>query len=140
MVKIIIASHLNMAGGLKDTLEYILPEHVDIQVINAYTTNVPVEAELEEKLNAASDADQILIFTDLSGGSVNQAATRYLAGNPNIHLVSGMNLPLVLTLAMAASAGSLDAEGVRHAIEEARNQIVYINDVLADAALDEEDE
>ncbi|MFR3685903.1 MAG: PTS sugar transporter subunit IIA [Enterococcus sp.] len=94
MRKIIFASHLNFAKGLEETVRFIMPNTAEIIVINAYTQNVPVEEEIGAVLNDLAAEDEALIFTDLLGGSVNQAFVPYLA-HPHIHLITGMNLPVI---------------------------------------------
>lgn len=140
MVKIILASHHQLADGMKDTLDYILPEHVTVEALSAYMANTPVEMEFAGILQDQDEYNQILIFTDMMGGSVNQACFSLIAANPKIHVVAGMNLPLVLSLALQASAGPLDKMAISFAVEEARNQLIYVNEALSQSQADEEDE
>ena len=46
MKKIIIASHQYLAQGLKSTLEYIVPNTVEVIDINAYIENISVENQI----------------------------------------------------------------------------------------------
>lgn len=140
MVKIILASHHRMAEGLKDTLDYILPVHEPVKAISAYLTNDPVDKELNEALSDAAPEDQVLIFTDMMGGSVNQACFPLIAGNPNIHVIAGMNLPIVLSLTLKAAAGSISPEEISSTIEECKEQMIYVNQALQASGEDEEDE
>lgn len=140
MKKIILASHHRMAGGLQDTLEYILPEHIELTAINAYLENTPVEEELAQALGDPQPKDEIVICTDMMGGSVCQACVPWIVKYPQIHLVAGMNLPLVLSLAMQMNAGSISTASLQQAVEEARGQLVYVNEVLQASAAEEEDE
>lgn len=139
MRKIIIASHHKMASGLSDTLQYIAPNTGEITVIDAYLDNTPVTDAVAQALAAVGPDDEALVFTDLLGGSVNQAFTPYLAQG-NVHLITGMNLPVILTLILSLGAGKIEAAAVAGAVKEAREQLLYVNDYLAAAALTEEDE
>lgn len=140
MTKIVLASHHRLADGMKDTLDYILPEHVEVQAVSAYLQNVPVEAELAQALEGISSEDQALIFTDMMGGSVNQACLPHVLANPNVHLIAGMNLPLILSLTLRAAAGPLEAADIVNEINNAREQMIYINERLSGSEDDEEDE
>lgn len=140
MTKIILASHHTMASGLKDTLNYIFPSDLEIADISAYLNNTPIEEELAAVIDPVDPADEILIFTDMLGGSVCQACAPYILKRPNTHLFAGMNLPLVLTLALQAQSGALDEAGIETAIAEARSQIVYVNASFSASDDDEEDE
>ena len=138
MTTILLASHHRMASGLKDTLNYIFPSDLNILDISAYLSNPPVEEELAAAIDPIDPDSQILIFTDMVGGSVCQACAPYIIKRPNTHVIAGMNLPLVLTLALQAKSGNLTEAGIAQAIEEARSQIVYVNASLAGG--DDEDE
>ncbi len=140
MTKVILASHHRLADGMKDTLDYILPEHCQVQAISAYLQNVPVEEELTAALSDINPEDQVLIFTDMMGGSVNQACLPHILNNPNVHLIAGMNLPVVLALVLKAGAGQLTSQDIVNEIENAKEQIIYVNERLAANDEDEEDE
>lgn len=58
-----------MASGLKDTLNYIFPSDLEIADISAYLNNTPIEEELAAVIDPVDPADEILIFTDMPGGS-----------------------------------------------------------------------
>lgn len=139
MRKIIFASHHHFASGLKDTLEYIMPNSGEITAISAYTTNQPVETEIKEALSDLKPEDEAIIFTDLLGGSVNQAFTQYLASD-NVHVITGMNLPVVLTLLVGLTDEKVTKEQIRYAINEGKDQLLYVNDYSKNQTMDEEDE
>lgn len=139
MRKIIFASHLNFAKGLEETVRFIMPNTAEIIVINAYTQNVPVEEEIGDVLNDLAAEDEALIFTDLLGGSVNQAFVPYLA-HPHIHLITGMNLPVIMTVLLGLSDEYIDANFLEKALSEGREQMLYVNTYLLNQESDAEDE
>lgn len=140
MKKIIIASHHQLAQGFKDTLNYIVPVvDAEIMAISAYTTNTPVEQEISDALKDIQPEDEVIVFTDLLGGSVNQAFVPYLS-NPHVHVIAGMSLPLILTVVLTLNEQKTTPEQFRNSIKEAKEQIVYVNDHLAAQAIDEDDE
>lgn len=139
MRKIILASHHNLAVGMKDTLEYIMPTVGEVTTIAAYTTNTPVNEEIDAALADVLEEDEAIIFTDLLGGSVNQNFTKYLA-QPNIHLIAGMNLPVIMSCLLPLGDAAIDPEQLRGAIQEGQQQVVYVNDYLAQQTIDEDDE
>lgn len=139
MRKIIFASHSNLAGGLKDTIQYIIPSIKDITAISAYTSNVPVEDEIDMALESLKENDEAIIFTDLLGGSVNQAFIKYL-NNPNIHIITGMNVPVVMTLLLSLTDNKITKEQIDTAINEGQQQIIYVNEYFTNQEIDMEDE
>lgn len=138
MKKIIIASHHNLANGLKSTIEYIAPDTVKIIDINAYLDNTLLITQIEEALENFEKDEQILVFTDLLGGSVNQEFAKKIS-EYNIELISGVNLPIILTLILNPNE-VLSGDAIREGIEESKEQIVYVNDSLLVQELDNEDE
>ncbi|MFT8949011.1 MAG: PTS N-acetylglucosamine transporter subunit IIBC [Liquorilactobacillus hordei] len=140
MRKIIFATHHQMASGLKDTFDYIAPNTAKITVLDAYLDNNPVDKQIKDLLEDISSSDEVIIFTDLLGGSVNQAFVQYLT-HPRIHLITGVNLPIILTVLLSLpKKGYLTAEAVRTAISDARAQLIYVNDYLKTQIQDEDDE
>lgn len=139
MKKIIIASHQYLAQGLKSTLEYIVPNTVEVIDINAYIENISVENQILTSLEQCNEEEQIFVFTDLLGGSVNQEFINKIS-KYNIELIAGANLPIIMTIVLSLGEQDLTKDEIRVAIEEARNQLVYVNDLLSTQEVDEDDE
>lgn len=139
MKKIIIASHQYLAQGLKSTLEYIVPNTVEVIDINAYIENISVENQILTSLEQCNEEEQIFVFTDLLGGSVNQEFINKIS-KYNIELIAGANLPIIMTIVLGLGEQDLSKDDIRVAIEEARNQLVYVNDLLSTQEVDEDDE
>lgn len=139
MKKIIIASHQYLAQGLKSTLEYIVPNTVEVIDINAYIENISVENQILTSLEQCNEEEQIFVFTDLLGGSVNQEFINKIS-KYNIELIAGANLPIIMTIVLSLGEQDLSKDEIRVAIEEARNQLVYVNDLLSTQEIDEDDE
>lgn len=140
MRKIILASHHLMANGLKDTIQYVMPDLDQIETICAYMDNQPVEKQFKDTLGNINEQDEYLIFTDMLGGSVNQEAIKYL-NYPNVYVITGMSLPIVLSVVLTLKAyDKIDETMIRNAIEDAKGQIVYVNDTLKNVGVDEDDE
>ena len=134
MTKVIIASHHHLATGMKDTIEYLIPSIGKIDVIAAYINNEPIEDEISKLLESYPVDEKVLIFTDLLGGSVNQTFIRYMSKR-NLFLVTGMNLPIIMTLLLSIESEDL----IRKSIDEAKNQLLFVNDIY-NQVTDEDDE
>lgn len=134
---IIIASHSNMAVGLKDTLNFVSGGLDNVKAIAAYVDNKPIDDAISEALAEVKDEDELVILTDMTGGSVNQKFFP-MCSRPHTHVVSGMNLPLAFGLAMEPADDYLTAEQVRFIVENAKQEIRYVNDISVDG--DDEDE
>ena len=113
MRKFLIATHGTLASGIQNALRIITGEIERVTVIDAFA-------------GPENPADEVIILTDLPGGSVNQMLIRYVK-RPQTHLVSGVNLSLVLALIL--DPGEMDTCSlIRQAIPEARQQMLYINE------------
>ncbi|WP_141432601.1 PTS sugar transporter subunit IIA [Bacillus sp. 03113] len=139
MRKIIIASHNKMAEGIKDTLNYITGGHGNVHALSAYLNNTPIQEEIEELLKDVKEEDEVLVFTDLLGGSVNQAFFPYTS-RPHFHVISGMNLPVIMPLVLELNDQYLTADKIHFALNEAKEQLVYVNDFVANMSDDDEDD
>ncbi|MEY8584384.1 PTS sugar transporter subunit IIA [Ligilactobacillus animalis] len=139
MRKIILASHMTMAKGMQETLEFLMPNVSDVTTITAYVENIPVAEDIATVMAEVTADDEVLIFTDLLGGSVNQAFIPYLK-RPHIHLITGVNLPLLLTILVSLPDDYVDPLKIKATIQTAREQLVYVNEHLKEQALDDEDE
>lgn len=78
MKKIIVATHHKLAEGFKETLNYISPNTVEVLYINAYADDTELSEQIDEVLSHFQNDEQIFVFTDLLGGSVNQEFAKEL--------------------------------------------------------------
>ncbi|GGN12436.1 PTS fructose transporter subunit IIA [Dyadobacter beijingensis] len=129
MRKFLIATHGTFAGGIRSSLEMIIGRQEDLRVIEAYTEeNKGLEEDLQAVLDELSEADELVVFTDLLGGSVTNQVLRH-ALRQNVHIVSGMNLPLLVEVVMAGPDEPVTGV-IAQAIQGARDQMVYVNDLV----------
>lgn len=92
--------------------------------------------EVEQALAGIPAEDEVIVCTDVLGGSVNNEFLKRLASRPGLHVVTNMNLPLLLQLSFAEDADL--AESIRSIVSSPEVRPVYCNDTFA--AADEDDE
>ena len=114
MRKIVVASHSLLAQGFKDTLEFLTGKSDAVNAVCAYVNDNGV-------------------LTDALGGSVNQRFSRF--ASDRIHVIAGVNLPLAMTVALARPDEKLDFDAL---VDEARQQIVYVNGASSAECEDDE--
>lgn len=135
-MKILVISHGDLAAGVVSTLNKFFGAD------NAYSACVTQEkgtAALLEKAQEYLDQwgdEQVVICSDLKGGSANQTALP-LIERPNTFLVSGMNLSLLLQLVMEGE--DVTAERIREMMVDAKDDMALMND-MDFSQMDEEDE
>lgn len=128
MRKIILASHGKLSEGMVDSVQMILGQREELSFFSLYPGEHPDQLlqELENLINAHPN-DEFIVVTDILGGSVNNALMHLLA-NPRVHLITGMNLGLVITL--CSSENENTEEMIHEVLNETKNYIVYANDLL----------
>ena len=130
MRKFLIATHGTLARGVKSSLDLIIGSMEDVFLIEAYVSdNKSIEDELKIVMDNVKDGDEIVIFSDLLGGSVTNQILQY-ALKENVHVVSGFNLPLLLDI-LLADTDSPVAVVIENGINNAKDQIVYVNKLIA---------
>lgn len=140
MKRFVFATHHSMATGMRDTLEFLTKSSDPLYDISAYM-NANGDEDLETvvaDLFAGFDPDDtVVIMTDLMSGSVNQKFFPYM--NDHVFLVSGVNVPLAMQL-MIADEEDLNSDYVQECVEEAREQLVFINEWQKQNSAEDEDE
>ena len=109
MLKIFLSSHGHMASGIKSSLDILIGNTDKITVFDAYVDEKNVQDVLDNFYKTVSVDDEVLLLSDLYGGSVNQVMFTYL-NRPNTRLVSGVNLALVLELAIKETISDSELE------------------------------
>ena len=126
----LIATHGRLASGIKSSLEIIIGQTENLFLIEAYTdANKGIEEEWERILQAIDAQTELIVFTDLLGGSITNQVLR-LSRDRNIHIVSGFNLALLIETIMADPAEPA-GQIIESAITAAREQMVYVNKLMS---------
>lgn len=140
MIKILLASHGNMAAGLLSSAELVVGKVDNVEVLCAYVDGEDdVAPRIRSFINGIQPDEEWLIFTDLFGGSINNEFMNYIS-MPNLKLVAGMSFPLVITAIMAAN-NTEEITDVISELKEAVSQIVHFcSDInLTEVAKQEEE-
>lgn len=136
MRKILIATHGKYAEGLKNTAHLFVSEDYDITSISAYVSDLDFKDQLSLFFNSCKLEDEVIILTDISGGSVNRECMKYMS-REHTHIISGVNLALILEISFIQSK-YLNEETISDLIQKAQKSILYVNKL--EAHYDENDE
>ena len=128
-MKMILASHGKLAEGMKDTLEMIVGKNENNYAFAAYSDGSETKflEDIQALINENQD-EQIVIATDVLGGSVNNEMIQLLNRYPQVYLISGMNLPVIITLATAVCP--LTTEMIEEAISMGKEGVVFVNQLM----------
>ncbi len=128
----IVVSHAYMAQGIVSSLKMIMGEQTAVDYICGYVDgNEDLDSAIQAKLAAIPADHEILIFTDLFGGSANNAVLRVTARREHVHVIAGVNLALLLSMMLAPDDQNIE-EMIRENIKAAKEGIVYCGDLKED--------
>ncbi|MFR1926702.1 MAG: PTS sugar transporter subunit IIA [Clostridium paraputrificum] len=129
MIKLLLASHGDLADGICSSLKIIMGEQSNIKTLCAYMKeDFDLRKEVSIILEDLSDEDKLIVVTDIFGGSVNNEFMNYL-NKKNLYLISGLNLPLVIELVTISDENDIE-KGVIKALENSKNSIQYCNAII----------
>ena len=129
-MKILVIGHGRFAEGVKSAAQIIVGDLSEVTFMNTYVDDIDFHVELDKYF---SNNTNILVLTDLFGGSVNQAIMQYIT-KENIEIITGVNIPLVLEILLSITGKNLD---IREIVSNAKEQIMFVNDVLENSNNDE---
>ncbi|NNI48117.1 PTS mannose transporter subunit IIAB [Pasteurella multocida] len=125
-IAIMIATHGVAAEQLLKTTEMLIGEQDNVATIdfvpgeNAET----IMTKYQEKLSTTlSHCDEVLFLVDTWGGSPFNAANRVADGKPNMDIVTGVNVPMLVETFMARDDGPTLPELVAIALETGRTGV-----------------
>lgn len=122
MKKLLIASHGDLAKGMLSSIQMITGSTAGITTINAYQEGVDLDGELTGFIQSVEAADEVFVFTDLYGGSVNQKITeRFMREGLAIRIISGFNFPVILEILLGPE--TITSELLAEMIEKSRREL-----------------
>lgn len=126
MRKLILASHGSLAEGMKSAVSMILGNTAEVSAFGLDTWGTPqaVLGKVREMMEQAPE-DEYVLLCDIKGGSVYNAMIE-LCMEPNVSIISGMNLGVVLGTALLPQEAVLSDE-IEDLIEEGRQGIQFCN-------------
>jgi PTS system mannose-specific IIA component len=137
--KIIIATHGELSKGLVNSISIIAGESFaeQIQTYSLYPgEDVSALAEkVKEEVLRDSSIDYVLL-TDIMGGSVDNNLY-HLITNPNVWLISGVNLLLVLEIILAAEETPTEQVLLR-SVESAKDSINFRSKLIPECNEDDD--
>ena len=118
-------------------VDFFMPDMYEIKTICAFTQCNNVQEEIASYIEQQSDDTEIIAFSDITFGSVNQWLGIYKQ-RPHYHLFSGTNLPLIMSVLLKPKDVYLSDEDIQQIIQECTGSVVYVNTLQAQT--DEDDE
>ena len=145
MNQLLLISHGGFASGARQATELILGTQPNLHVVELDGEKgiTVFKQELRNKITTLSTAEsKIIILSDLKSGSPYNSAMEIIVSNNlwnNVSLLSGMNLNLILEIAMALDE-NLSPASLNEIITTARDGIYHLQQAALAAQTDDGDE
>ena len=118
----IVAGHGDFAEGLVSAVQQITGRGSVFRSISA--ANLSGSALDELLIKSIDETGVKVIFTDMQAGSCSMASRRVLRNRPDVLVVAGANLPMLLDFVFADKLSAIEA--ARHSLERGREAICAV--------------
>ncbi len=135
MVRYLVATHGVLAKGFESALQILLGNLDNIEFISCYVDDSNPQKQIEEFINSIGD-DQLIMFSDICGGSVNQIMNQYLQ-RENTYQVTGVNLAVLIEM-LATNKDSYSKKELEMIVANAKDNLQLVN-LQIDVSEEEED-
>lgn len=126
MIKILLLTHGKFAEGLLDTLTLFFGEDHGVKAISAYTVVSNPREMLRDSVSSLKEDDQLIVCTDILGGSVNQLTLEFM-NDERIFVITGFNFPLILELLCLPKQERVDINVLSKLTTKSREGMILLN-------------
>jgi fructoselysine and glucoselysine-specific PTS system IIA component len=124
---LLFASHGKLAEGMLHSVEMILGKQENVWTIAAYVDEEKdLFSQINDVLNKLWEDDELIVVSDIFGGSVNNEFMNLLI-DKRIHLIAGLNLPLVIELVSMRNMEMDTSKLIKTALSNSKSSIKYCN-------------
>ncbi|MCV3763124.1 PTS sugar transporter subunit IIA [Companilactobacillus formosensis] len=136
---LILMSHGNMAIETLKSAELIIGELPETVALGLQKSDGPetLKAKVETEIKKYYGKEPVFLIVDLLGGTPGNVAVNLTQDYPEMHVISGLNLPMVINYANQKFIGQ-DIK-VSDIMKEGKDGIVDVN-AFINAESDEDDE
>jgi len=108
-----------------------------VKTINAFVEGGTADPKgaIEEYCSSLDEGDELVIFTDLMYGSVNQFALPFTE-KENVYILTGTSFPLICEVISKLTFGydeeRIDPEFIKNIVEKAKEQMIFVQNFFAE--------
>jgi len=131
MIKIIIAAHGDLAQELVNSAELIAGKQANLYAVKRSSDDslTQMQERIDTLLKSVSDEDGALILTDMVGGTPCNASA-HMCRSFNTEVLSGVNLPMVLSAVFAGKTSKNVAELAEKVMQDGQKSIINVKKML----------
>ncbi len=129
MIGMVLVTHGALAKALRDAMEHVVGKQKNIATV-CIESDADFEtqrAEIAQRVAEVDNGDGVVLLTDMFGGTPSNLAMSML-NEPNIEILGGVNLPMLVKLAKVRGSRSL-TDAVQCAETAARKYICSGHDI-----------
>ena len=126
MVSIVLASHGDLASGIKQTGSMVFGDQEAVAVVSLQPSMGPDDfrAKVEEAIASFDDQEQVLFLVDLWGGTPFNQISGLIEGHDTWAIVTGVNLPMLIeAYSQRFDAKNTAHDIAKHLVTEARGGV-----------------
>ncbi len=134
MIGLVLVTHGHLAAEFISAMEHVVGPQIAVQAV-CIGPEDDMEQRRAEIAAAAAHVDTgrgVILLTDMFGGTPSNLAIS-LMGKPNVEVIAGINLPMLIRLATVRRTASV-SEAVEAAQEAGRKYISVASKILGEAA------
>lgn len=140
-MKVIVVSHGSFSKGVVDSVQMLTGEQKDFVAYGLYPeqTVTDLTEKLEEELKNTPEGEEVIFLSDLFHGSPFNAVVSLMKDYKFSH-ITGINIPLVVSLMLERYEGNSAEEICETILEDAPETIKNVNKLFEENQNEEEDE
>lgn len=139
-MKIVLVGHGHFATGIYSSLQLIAGNQENVEAID-FVEGMSADELKQKILLAISKEEEVLILSDLLGGSPFKVSSTIMGENPakTMNVLSGLNLAMLMEAVFARMAHSFD-EVVNNSVVAAQGGVVNGKELFSTDAEEEEED
>lgn len=138
MRQYILASHGGFSKGIYESIKIIVGEQPNVHIVSAFIDgNNDLEILVNEVLQKMNEEDEIIVCSDVFGGSVNNEFMKQLGKSKNLYLITGMNLPLLMQLFLSVEEDT--EKMIKDIVYSDDTKVKYCNEMIKLSNNEEDD-
>ena len=128
MCKLVIVGHGNFPSGVLSAVSLLVGNNENICAfdLDKNETHEGFEQKIKELLD---NNDKVIVVADLTGGAPHQIAARLIleSGKMNQYIISGINLALVVDLAMKCCFSEVEEEVLLDSVNDSKETMTLLS-------------
>jgi PTS system mannose-specific IIA component len=135
MINLVLVSHGDLAEGMVSAMHLIAGEQEGVIALSLKETDSidELESRVETAIRQLNTGDGVLLMVDLFGASPFNTCVKLLSTFPDLQVVTGLNLPMLLETVMQRE-GKTAAELAKSAAESGKTGIKTLQELMDQAA------